>query len=122
MSSRAYEALDAHPCVTIAGIGGSGKSQSAAAIAKARKGRYDQIIWHDAKDLVRVEQLHALPIARSGNQRNIGTLLRTLRCLLVLDDLHSDLDQQALATLCGPGSQVLITKRSADSGAYKLPP
>ena len=117
-----FEALDARPCVTVAGIGGSGKSQSAAAVAKARKGQYDLIIWHDAKDLVRVDQLHALPIARSGNQRNIATLLRTLRCLLVLDDLHADLDQQTLTSLCGPGSQVLITRRFAGSGAYQLPP
>jgi hypothetical protein len=116
------DALDARACVIVSGIGGSGKSQTAAAVAKARKEKYDLIIWHDANELVRVEQLHALPIARSGNQRNVGTLLRTLRCLLVLDDLRSDLNEQALAGLCGPNSQVLITRRSGDSGAHQIPP
>jgi hypothetical protein len=116
------KALDARQCVIVAGIGGSGKSQVAAAVANARREKYDLIIWHDANDLVRVDQLHSLPIARSGNQRNVGTLLRTLRCLLVLDDLQTDLNQQALTDLCGPGSQVLITKRSAEGGAYQLPP
>ena len=44
------------------------------------------------------------------------------RCvgLLVLDDLRVDLDQQALARLCGAGSQILTTTRTAEAGAYQL--
>lgn len=116
------DALDRAPCVVIAGIGGSGKSLTAAAIATARKERYDLIVWHDARDLVRIEQIHELPIARSGNHRNVGTLLRTLRCLLVLDDLHSNFDLQALSGFCRSGSNVLITRRSANAEDYSLPP
>jgi hypothetical protein len=115
------DALDSRACVVIAGIGGSGKSQVAAAIARARRDMYDLIVWHDASELMHVEQLQALPIARSGNQRNASTLLRTLRCLLVLDDLRSDLDQEALAKLCGSGSNVLITRRSGSSHVYQMP-
>jgi hypothetical protein len=116
------DALAASPCVVVAGLGGSGKSQCVAAVAAAQRQQYDLTIWHDASQLERLEQLQSLPVARSGVSRNVTALLRTLRCLLILDDVRRALDRARVAALCGPGSKVLITTRQADVGAYQIPP
>jgi hypothetical protein len=68
--------LNSGRCVIVAGIGGSGKSQVAAAVANTRREKYDLIIWHDAKEFVRVEQLHSLPIARSGRWIGVAAITR----------------------------------------------
>ncbi|WP_342712630.1 NB-ARC domain-containing protein [Bradyrhizobium sp. B124] len=109
-------------CVVVSGFGGTGKSQCAAAIAGAQRQRYDLIIWHDASQLERLEQLQSLPVARSGVSRNVSALLRTLRCLLVLDDVRFGFDRANVAALWGPGSKVLITTRQVEPGAYQMPP
>jgi tetratricopeptide (TPR) repeat protein len=114
--------LAASPCVVVAGLGGSGKSQCVAAVAAAQRQQYDLTIWHDASQLERLEQLQSLPVARSGVSRNVTALLRTLRCLLILDDVRFALDRARVAALCGPGSKVLVTTRRADPGAYQIPP
>jgi hypothetical protein len=116
------EALAASACVVVAGLGGSGKSQCAAAVAAAQRQQYDLTIWHDGSQLERLEQLQSLPVARSGVSRNVTALLRTLRCLLILDDVRFVFDRAAVAALCGPGSKVLITTRRADAAAYQIPP
>ncbi len=116
------DAVAASPCVVVAGLGGSGKSQCVAAVAAAQRQQYDLIIWHDASQLQRLEQLHSLPVARSGVSRNVTALLRTLRCLLVLDDVRFVCDRASVAALCGPGSKVLITTRRADVAAYQILP
>jgi tetratricopeptide (TPR) repeat protein len=115
-------ALATSACVVVAGFGGSGKSQCAAAVAAAQRLQYDLIIWNDATQLVRIEQLQSLPVARSGVSRNVTALLRTLRCLLILDDVRFEIDHARVAALCGPGSKVLITTRRADAAAYQIPP
>ena len=45
------DALAASPCAVVAGLGGSGKSQCAAAVAAAQRAQYDLVIWHDASQL-----------------------------------------------------------------------
>jgi hypothetical protein len=121
VESAIEEALDARHCLTVSGIGGSGKSQVAAAVARAGRDSYDLVIWYDAREIMGIGQLQSLPIARSGIHRNVSTLLRTQRCLLVLDDLQIDLDERTLVELCGPGSHILITKRTSRAGTYNLP-
>ena len=46
---------------------------------------------------------------RGQEKRNIASLMRTRRCLVVIDDPQTLLDASALAGLCGPGSHVLVT-------------
>ncbi|MCP1755409.1 MULTISPECIES: NB-ARC domain-containing protein [Bradyrhizobium] len=116
------DALAASSCVKVAGMGGSGKSQCAAAVAAAQRQQYDLIIWCDASQLRHLEQLASLPVARSGVSRNVVALLRTMRCLLVLDDARVVFDRARVVGMCGTGSKVLITTRQADADAYLIPP
>ena len=113
--------VTAQPVTYIAGIGGSGKSQVAAAVARKLRSSYDSAYWIDAQGLTAIEELRATPIARGGSARNVASLLKNLRCLLILDDLTCQWDPQQLIALCGSQSRILITQRSSSPGCYPLP-
>jgi hypothetical protein len=59
---------------------------------------------------------------RGQEKRNIVSLMRTRRCLVVIDDPQTPLEDTALAALCGPGSHVLVTTRELRPNDYEMPP
>lgn len=113
--------LSADPVVTISGIGGLGKSAAAAAYAADHEDDYDLVIWLEAGEVRRPEDLQALTLVRGGEARNVTALLRTRACLLVIDDADPGLPTQRLAELCGSRSQIILTQRSVQPGSYELP-
>jgi tetratricopeptide (TPR) repeat protein len=113
--------LAATSCVTLAGIGGCGKSDAAAAFGATHIDRYDLRIWLDRDDIGRIEDLYGLPLLRGRDKRNIASLMKTRRCLLVIDDPRTVLATADLADLCGPGTHVLQTVRELGHGVYRLP-
>jgi hypothetical protein len=113
--------LSADPVVTISGIGGLGKSAVAAAYAAGHEDDYDLVIWLEAGEVHRPEDLQALSLVRGGETRNVAALLRTRACLLVIDDADFGLPTQRLAEVCGPRSRIILTQRSVQQGSFELP-
>lgn len=113
--------LAGHPVLTIAGMGGLGKSVAAMAYADAHRGDYQIRIWLDGNEVKRAESLRAFPLVRAGDPRNIAGLLEAGGCLLVIDDAHQDLSIEALTKYCDKRSHVILTRRLTRPGAYDLP-
>lgn len=105
----------------IGGIGGLGKSAAAAAYAAKHAGEYDLVIWLEGAEVPTVQRLHSMPLDRGGEQRNIAALLRTRACLLIIDDAEPTLRFDALVTLCGTKSHIVLTQRALSPGSYELP-
>ncbi|MER9291490.1 hypothetical protein NKI71_14705 [Mesorhizobium sp. M0510] len=113
-------ALGGAPCIAISGMGGVGKSEAAAAYVARHRSEYVQTIWLDGAPLDRVEDLSAVTIRRAGDALNVAGLLKSRRCLLVIDDAKASLDPVELSQLCGQGSHIILTRRVSPS-AYSLP-
>jgi tetratricopeptide (TPR) repeat protein len=113
--------LEVNPCLILTGIGGCGKSEAATAFGWEDAKKYDLRIWLESDEFKGAAGLKALPLARGGAKRNIATLLKRQRCLLVIDDPAVAVVPIELADLCGPGSHVLVTGREVASGEYRLP-
>lgn len=113
--------LEAQGGVAISGIGGIGKSAAAAAYADRHQDDFDLVIWLEGREVQGVQSLHALPLYRGGEQRNIAALLRTRACLLIIDDADPTLTIAALKALCGARSRVILTQRLAAADSYPLP-
>jgi tetratricopeptide (TPR) repeat protein len=113
--------LAVQPVLTIAGMGGLGKSIAAMAYANAHRGAYQIQIWLDGEEVKRAESLRAFPLVRADDPRNIAGLLEAGGCLLVIDDACQDLSIETLTKFCGEGSHVVLTRRLAPQGAYEPP-
>ena len=113
--------LATNSVVEICGIGGIGKSQVAAACLARHRARFEYSFWVNARDIDGVEHLSSVQLRRGGAARNVSALLRKNRTLLVLDDAHHSLLADHLASLCGPASKVLVTRRNVTPGAYVVP-
>ncbi|MFN7288748.1 MAG: hypothetical protein ACK5TL_00260 [bacterium] len=113
--------LAANPCLVLTGIGGCGKSEAATAFGVDAAKNYDLRIWLESDEFEGAAGLKALPLMRGGTKRNIATLLKRQRCLLVIDDPPGAVLQDELAALCGPGSHVLVTAREIIPGDYRVP-
>ncbi|WP_411563149.1 hypothetical protein [Pseudomonas shirazensis] len=109
-------------CVILAGLAGSGKSDAAAAYAHRNWHKYHMVLWLSGEDLKRVEDFQAVPIRRMGELRNVAGLLKNRPCLVVVDDASESLASDALSSLCGPGSHVLLTRRAVTTEAHVIPP
>jgi len=109
------------PCLVIWGIGGSGKSNAAAALAVRVGGQFELSVWFRRGEIETIEDLSAARLVRGGETRNVAALLKHRRCLLVLDDVAPSIDTTRLAALCGPGSKIIVTSRAEISGGYLLP-
>jgi hypothetical protein len=83
---------------------------------------YDLLIWLDGDEVRRVDDLRATLLIRGQEKRNIASLMRTRRCLVVIDDPQTQLEVSKLAALCGPGSHVLVTIRELQPNVYAMPP
>jgi hypothetical protein len=121
VSDEIRRRLVGETCITVGGIAGCGKSDAAAAYGTDHRQDYDLLIWLDGGEVRRVEDLQAALLMRGQEKRNIASLMRTRRCLVVIDDPQSQLEASALATLCGPGSHVLVTTRELRGNAYAMP-
>ena len=121
VSDEIYRRLSDDTCVTLGGIAGSGKSDAAKAYGADHRRDYDLLIWLDRDEIRRIEDLRAALLMRGREKRNIASLMRTRRCLLVIDDPETPLEASALAALCGPGSHVLVTSRELRPNDYALP-
>lgn len=113
--------LSTTPAIAITGISGLGKSATASAYAADHEDEYDLAIWLEGDEVPRVEALHAMPLVRAGETRNIAVLLRTRACLLILDNADPSLPIDALAQLCGPRSRIILTRQIVDPRSYQLP-
>jgi len=113
--------LETDVCVEICGIGGIGKSQAAAACLARHRDRFDYAYWISGRDVDRVELLSSVHLRRGGAERNVAALMRKGRAFVVLDDASDAMSVHALAEMCGPGSQVLVTRRGGSPTAYSLP-
>jgi hypothetical protein len=122
VSDEIHRRLTNETCVTLGGIAGSGKSDAAAAYGADYRQDYDLLIWLDGDEVRRVEDLRAALLMRGQEKRNIASLMRTRRCLVVIDDPQTPLEASALAALCGPGSHVLVTSRELRPNDYAMPP
>lgn len=113
--------LETEACVEIAGIGGIGKSQAAAACLLRNEHRFEYRFWVSGRDIDSAERLSSVPVRRGGAERNVSALLRRSRTFLVVDDANPSLAVEQLAGLCGPNSRILITRQNPSSGAFAMP-
>ncbi|ACB95927.1 hypothetical protein Bind_2314 [Beijerinckia indica subsp. indica ATCC 9039] len=121
VSAQIHCRLTTETCVILGGIAGSGKSDTVAAYGADHRMDYDLLIWFDGDEISRVDDLRAAPLMRGREKRNIASLMRTRRCLLVIDDPKNPLEASALAALCGPGTHVLVTTRELRPDVYAMP-
>ncbi|WP_286901482.1 MULTISPECIES: ATP-binding protein [Pseudomonas] len=113
--------FQAHRCVVLAGLGGSGKSDAAAAYAHRNRQNYQTVLWLSGSDIGRVEDLQAVSITRMGEMWNVAGLLKSRPCLVIIDDANDTLDPKLLSSLCGPDSHVLLTRRAVTASAHEIP-
>ena len=117
MSTR----LNENPCLVLTGIGGCGKSEAVTDFGVENANNYDLKIWLESEDYRDAASLQASPITRGGSNRNIATLLKQQRCLLVIDNPSTWVEQVELSKLCGSGSHILVTVRGSVQNGYPLP-
>jgi hypothetical protein len=122
VSDEICRRLKSETCVTLGGIAGSGKSDTAAAYGADHRQDYDLSIWLDGDEVRRVDDLRAASLMRGQEKRNIASLMHTRHCLVVIDDPQTVLESSALAALCGPGSHILVTTRELRPNVYEIPP
>lgn len=113
--------LETEACVEIAGIGGIGKSQAAAACLLRSAHRFEYRFWVSGRDIDSVERLSSVPVRRGGAERNVSALLRRNCTFLVVDDANPSLAVEQLAALCGPNSRILVTRQNTSSRAFAMP-
>lgn len=121
ITSEIRSRLASSPCLVLTGMGGSGKSESATAYGIEHAADYDLRIWLEPDEFKGAKGLQALRLVRGGTKRNVATLLRRQRCLLVIDDPAMPVAIEDLVALCGEGSHVLITARNAVPDEYRIP-
>ena len=105
----------------IAGVSGSGKSETAVAVATDLAAEFEIVIWVVATDLKALSELKGLDVERRGRRVNVDTLLKERSCLLVLDDLRIALSVAQLKQHTAPKSAILVTRQTAMDGDYRIP-
>lgn len=111
----------AGPVVTIAGIGGLGKSEAAVAYAAKYRRDYATCMWIDGAALRRPEDLKAIVLWRGGSSRNVATMLAARKCLLIIDDIPDTINSADLERFCGRSSHIVVTRRAPRDGDLALP-
>jgi len=113
--------LNNGPVLAVWGMGGSGKSEAAARFGSDHLSDYYLRIWLSPEQAPTVRALRSVRLRRSGEERNVASLLAAHPCLLVLDDALPGLPGEELAALCGPGSHVILTRRQGEATDYAIP-
>lgn len=109
------------PVAVISGIAGSGKSRAAAFYAQSRRDRYQTPMWIDGACLAKPADLASTRFWSGGADLNVAGMLSSRVCLLVIDDLPPAVDPAQLASLCGPGSHIVVTRRETGPGDIVMP-
>lgn len=108
--------------VVVTGLGGIGKSSIASAVARNVKDDFDLVIWIDASDLNRLEDLKAFDIHRNSHSVNLSGVLKGRKCLLVLDNLAVSCSSLELEDICDSGSAIIATRKETRfSSDFELP-
>jgi hypothetical protein len=112
------------PTVVLSGLGGVGKTQWAAELARSRSARVDLLVWITASSRAAIIEGYSRAAVELGHhdsnaQAQASWLLTWLQgtdrtWLIVLDDLADPIDVQGLWP-DGPGGQTLVTTRRADA-------
>lgn len=113
--------LETHKCLVISGIGGSGKSEAAAAYASRSRKQFEIVIWLQGSEVQDVSGLRAARLGRRGDQYNVAGLLSTRKSLVVIDDAEAVFDIAELEAICSEESRVIITQRSSAGASLSLP-
>jgi tetratricopeptide (TPR) repeat protein len=104
----------------IAGVSGSGKSETAVAVATNLAGEFEIVIWVVATELKHLFELRGLDVERRGRRVNVDTLLKERSCLLVLDDLRLSLTVEQLRPHTNAKSAILVTRQQFYEGDYRI--
>lgn len=120
---RVVELMDSSKVAALAGIGGLGKSQTAASVAAAlrRSGACETVVWIDASEVDSVDALKGVEIDRRGRRVNALALTRITSALLILDDLRVDIDFRVLSDACGSKARVLVTRQTIGPDDIAVP-
>lgn len=121
VSAEIARQLALSACLVIWGLAGAGKSDVAAAFAVQHAEDYELTIWLEGDVVRRIEDLQSTPVVRGGESRNVLHLLRTRRCLLIIDDARGELPRTDLTNACRAGSHVIVTQRHKQCDGYELP-
>jgi hypothetical protein len=112
---------DENPVIALSGIGGSGKSNAAAAYVAAKSSAYQTPMWVEGGDISTIADLTETRLWRGGADLNVAGMLQSRRCLLVIDDLPPSIQLSDLRALCAPGSHILVTRRETEAGDITIP-
>lgn len=105
----------------LAGLSGTGKSETTVAVARELAGEFEMVVWVPAETIQAVDDLHAVDVERRCNKLNLFHLLRERSCLVILDDLRFGLSATELKHHCGEKSAILVTRQSAFDGDVRIP-
>lgn len=112
---------DENPVVAISGLAGTGKSDAAAAYADSRRHLYKMTMWIEGRELTKVTDLYSKDLGRGGAELNIAGMLKSRKCLLVIDDLPPEITLAELKPLCGLSSRILVTRREPEREDISIP-
>jgi len=115
------ECIRTHQVAVLAGLSGSGKSETAVAVTSALAAEFELVVWVSAEVIKMVDDLQAVEVERRGHRLNVLHLLRDRSCLLILDDLKVPFTPAELKPLCGDNSAILVTRQSAHDGDIRMP-
>ncbi|MCY3008138.1 MAG: tetratricopeptide repeat protein [Planctomycetota bacterium] len=105
----------------IAGVSGSGKTETAVAVSNELAKEFDLVVWVVATEVRDFAELKGLDVERRGRRVNIDTLLQERSCLLVLDDLRIPQTVAQMQSRTNNRSAILVTRQIAKEGDYRIP-
>ncbi|WP_160063683.1 hypothetical protein [Psychromonas sp. L1A2] len=104
--------------VVIAGFGGLGKSSICNYLANTLKGEFDIVLWIDGTEIHSLNELGSSDVLRNGHSQNVLGLLKTRKCLLVLDNLGAAVLVKDLNEICSNNSVILASRRDCSEPDY----
>ncbi len=140
LHQRLMEGRAAALTQAIRGLGGIGKTQTAAQYAHRYRDEYDAVLWlratpeHFASDVLRIATLLDLPAAKKPQEPSqlvraiVRWLLQHTRWLLILDNVQEEIAIGDLMAAAGSGHILLTTRVKAIADLvsplelYEMPP
>ncbi|MEI6897632.1 MAG: hypothetical protein V5786_09150 [Psychromonas sp.] len=97
--------------IVIAGFGGLGKSSLCNYLVNNLKNEFDIALWIDGSNVNSLTELGNYDVRTNGHNLNVLGLLKTRKCILVLDNLSAPISVDELDDSCSKGSVVLASRR-----------